>query len=96
MFFLTNVDTTRDLARVFDTSDDTNDPIRFTHLMNYVVSGQMQVVGMGTNIQHRDRHQIGNTPMFYSIGYAREQLARWFVQNRGLTVEQAKRKVGLK
>ena len=96
MLFLTNVDTSRDLARVFDTSDDTNDVIRFTTLMNHVLSGQMQVVGMGRGIQYSDMKQIGNTGIYYSIGFAREQLARWFVQNRGLSVEQAKRKVGLK
>jgi len=96
MFFLTNVDTSRDLARVYDTSDDTNDAIRFTRLMNYVISGQMQVIGMAPNLHVPDAKRVGNTQLFYSISYAREMLARWFMQNRGFTPEQAYKKVGLR
>ncbi len=96
MFFLTNVDVSRDLARVYDTSDDTNDAIRYTGLMNYVISGKMQVVGMAPNLKTPDAKRIGNTQYFYSISYAREMLAKWFIQNRGFSPEVAYRKVGLR
>lgn len=95
MFFLTNIDIGRNMARVYDTNDGTNDVIRLNALLAEISAGRLCVEGIGTNCTCQDTIRIPGTYFCASVMYARESLARWMITYRGVDKYTAYKSVGL-
>ena len=97
MYIMTNADPNRDLIRVYDTDDGTNEVVPFGRVARDVRSGKFRVAGVSTSLNEDNRKDasfVRQHGVYLSMLEARISLARHY-SSKGMQWNEALRKVGL-
>lgn len=96
MFILFNVNPNKDLVTIYDSTDNTNEPVKLSVVANQVLNGSLKVYGIRTlNNLNNNCTPIRNFGIAINQLEAKQAFARVLMQKNKLTKEQAYKQVGL-
>lgn len=94
MFIMTGLDVPKDMIRIYDSSDNTNEVVRLSTVVRKVREGTMCIAGISQKSVSNDARYIAKYGVYASSLEARQEMARLYIMS-GMTPIDAYRRAGL-